>query len=273
MLHIFSQLLTWEGVVEALIEITLLSAMIYLVLSFLQGTRGAGILRGLIAVFLITVVISIALTETWKLTVLNWLVQNVIGFLVIALVIIFQPELRNALLRVGQSPVFTHYVRERWDPSGQIVRAVAAMSRERTGALIAVERTVGLKSYLEGATPLDAQVSAELLQTIFKRGSPLHDGAVIIRGGRVLAAACLFPLSENPNLDSVLGTRHRAAVGVTEESDAMAIVVSEETGDISVAQNGTLTRQIDERTLARLLRSASSGDASTNEQTTMEAAK
>jgi len=253
-LQILTQIREWR----ALLEIALLSVMIYSILGFLRGTRGAGILRGLMAVFAVTVVFSIALAQSLQLYVLNWLIQNAVGFLVIALVVIFQPELRNALLRVGQSPVFTSFVRERWDASVQITRAVMAMSREHTGALIAVQRSVGLKTYVEGAIRLDAQVSAELLQTIFKKGSPLHDGAVVIRGDRVIAAACLFPLSENPNIDTNLGTRHRAAVGVTEESDAIAIVVSEETGDVSIAQNGSLTRRADEKALQKLLQAVAS---------------
>ncbi len=234
--------------------------MIYCVLAFLRGSRGAGILRGLGAVLGIVVVISITVAETLQLDVLNWLITNGLLSLVIALIVIFQPELRSALVRVGQSPVFTAFLQERWDVSQQITKAVMAMSRQRTGALIALQRSVGLKTYTEGGVRLDAEVSEELLVSIFKKDSPLHDGAVVIRGDRVVAAGCLFPLSENPNIDSSLGTRHRAAVGVTEESDAVAIVVSEETGQVSVAQQRSLTRNIAEKALRRLLHAVSVGE-------------
>jgi diadenylate cyclase len=248
------QILTWR----ALLEIALLAIFIYSVLVFLRGSRGAGILRGLAAVLAIVVIIFLTMAEYLELPVLDWLITNVLGYLVLALVIIFQPELRSALVRVGQSPVFTSFIRQRWDASEQITRAVMAMARERTGALIALQRSVGLKTFTEGGIRLDAQVSAQLLISIFRKGTPLHDGAVVIRGDRVLAAACLFPLSENPNIDVRLGTRHRAAVGVTEESDAVAVVVSEETGDISIAQEGSLMRAVDEKRLRKVLHAVSS---------------
>ena len=248
------QILGWR----ALIEIALLAVLIYPVLVFLHGTRGAGIVRGVTAVLVIVAALAVGLAGSLKLPVLDWIITNVLGYLVIALIVIFQPELRSVLVRVGQSPVFTSFVKERWDVTDQIAKAVMALARERTGALVAIQRSVGLKTYTEGGVRLDAAVSTELLMSVFKKGSPLHDGAVIIRGDRVVAAACLFPLSENPNLDTSLGTRHRAAVGLAEESDAVAIVVSEETGDVSIAQDGSLTRKVDAKTLAKLLRAISS---------------
>jgi len=248
------QIFTWR----ALIEIALLAVLIYPVLAFLHGTRGAGIVRGVTAVLVIVAILAVGLAGSLKLPVLDWIITNVLGYLVIALIVIFQPELRSVLLRVGQSPVFTSFIKERWDVTDQIAKAVMALARERTGALLAIQRSVGLKTYTEGGVRLDAAVSAELLMSVFKKGSPLHDGAVIIRGDRVVAAACLFPLSENPNLDTSLGTRHRAAVGLAEECDAVAIVVSEETGDVSIAHDGSLTRKVDAKTLAKLLRAISS---------------
>ena len=248
------QMVTWR----ALLEILLLAALIYSVLVFLRGTRGAGILRGVGAVLGVIVIVSLFMADALQLYVLNWLIRNVFGYLVLALIIIFQPELRSALVRVGQSPMFTSFVQERWDASNQITNAVMTLSHERTGALLALQRTVGLRTYTEGGVRLDAEVSAQLLISIFKTNSPLHDGAVVIKGDRILAAACLFPLSENPNIDTSLGTRHRAGIGVTEESDAVAIIVSEETGDISVAQGGSLTRKVDRKALRRLLHIVSS---------------
>jgi len=249
-------LLTWP----AWVEIVVLAFLIYSVLAFLQGSRGAGILRGLGAVLGILVIVFLTLAESLHLRVLSWMITNVLGYLVLGLIIIFQPELRSALVRVGQSPMFTSFVRERWDASGQIAKAVLSMARERTGALIALQRSVGLKMFTEGGTRIDAEASAALLLSVFHKGSPLHDGAVVIRGDRVIAAACLFPLSENPNIDSRLGTRHRAGLGVTEESDAVAIIVSEETGEVSIAQNGALDRNVDEKRLLQLLHAVSSED-------------
>lgn len=243
-----------------LLEILILAILIYPVLAFLRGSRGVGIIRGLGAMLGVVVILFLFLADLADLSVLGWLIRNVAPSLFLALVVIFQPELRSALVRVGQLPVFASFVEERWDASRQITQAVMALSRERTGALITLQRSVGLKAFTDGGVRLGAEVSAELLISIFKKNAPLHDGAVVIKGDRVLAAACLFPLSENPNLDTGLGTRHRAAVGVTEQSDAVAIVVSEQTGDISVAQNGSLTKRIDEKALRELLRTVSSED-------------
>ena len=245
---------TWRGPLEILI----LAVLIYSVLAFLRGSRGAGIVRGLGAILGVLVIIFLLLASALNLQVLSWLITNVVEVLVISLVVIFQPELRSALVRVGQSPVFTSFVEERWNASEQITKAVMAMSRERTGALIALQRSVGLKAYTDGGVQLGAEVSAELLVSIFKKNAPLHDGGVVVKGDRIVAAACLFPLSENPELDTSLGTRHRAAVGVTEQSDAVAIVVSEQTGDVSVARTGSLTRHYDEKMLRALLRELSS---------------
>ena len=249
------QILTWW---RPVLEIVILSLLVYSVLAFLRGGRGAGIVRGLGTVFGEGVIIFLFMAETLELRVLSWLITNVLGYLVIALLVIFQPELRNALVRVGQSPVFTSFGHPSWGGSQQIVKAVMTLSRERTGALLAIQRRVGLKAYIEGGVRLDAAVSAELLVSIFKTTSPLHDGATVIKGDRIVAAACLFPLSENPNIETALGTRHRAAVGVTEESDAVAIVVSEETGAVSVAQNGALARPVDEKRLRAILQVVSS---------------
>jgi len=252
-----AQLFSYRALL-VLLELGVLALLIYSVLAFLRGTRGAGILRGLGAVLGIVAGIVLILAKGLDLHVLDWLVKEVLGFVVIALIVIFQPELRSALVRVGQSPLFTSFVQQRWDASEQIAKAVTAMARDRTGALVALQRTVGLRTYTEGGVRIGAEVSAELLMTLFRRESPLHDGAVVIRADRILAAACLFPLSENPNIETGLGTRHRAAVGVTEESDAVAIVVSEQTGAVSIAQNGTLTRNVDEKTLRRVLHAVSS---------------
>jgi len=243
-----------------LLEIFILAVLIYPVLAFLRGSRGMGVIRGLGAILGVVVILFLFLADLADLYVLDWLIRNVGLLFFFALVVIFQPELRSALVRVGQLPLLANLVEERWDASGQITKAVMTMSRERTGALIALQRSVGLKTFTDGGVRLGAEVSAELLISIFKKNAPLHDGAVVIKGDRVLAAACLFPLSENPNLDTSLGTRHRAAVGVTEQSDAVALVVSEQTGDISVAESGSLKRRVDEKGLREVLRAVSSED-------------
>jgi diadenylate cyclase len=246
---------TWQG----LIEILLLSLLFYTVLAFLKGSRGAGIVRGVGAVLGVAVIVFLSMTNLVKgFYVLEWLLTNVLGYAVIALIVIFQPELRSALVRVGQNPLFTSFIKEGWNASSEIVEAATALAREHIGAIIAVQRNVGLKAYTDGGIQLDAEVSAELLVSIFKGHNPLHDGAVVIRGNRVVAAACLFPLSENPNLDTSLGTRHRAALGLSEESDAIVVVVSEETGDISIAERGSLMRKVDEKLLRATLRDISS---------------
>jgi diadenylate cyclase len=155
-------------------------------------------------------------------------------------VVVFQPELRRGLLRLGLHPVFTRLVGARSMVLDELLEAVSALSHRKIGALIAVQRRVSLAEYAERGTNLNAEVSSELLQTIFQPGAPLHDGAVIVRGNLVVAAGCLFPLSENAELSKLLGTRHRAALGMTEENDAVTIVVSEETGRISLGVEGRL---------------------------------
>jgi len=250
------QIFDWR----ALLEIPILAFLFYTVLAFLRGSRGAGILRGLSTVLGVILVISLTMAGYLNLEVLSWLIEKVVPSLVLALIVIFQPELRSALVRLGQSQVFTRFLHQAWDPSAQIMRAVHAMSQSRTGALIALQRTIGLKTYTDGGTRIDAEVSAELLMSLFNKSSPLHDGAVVIRGDRIVAAACLFPLSENPNIETGLGTRHRAAIGVTEESDAVVIVVSEQTGDISVAEKGFLKRRVDDKTLRAVLQAVSSAE-------------
>jgi diadenylate cyclase len=190
-----------------------------------------------------------------ELNVIRTVVTGAVSVLGFALLVIFQPELRRALVRLGQSSLFGFLPHSRRGVTNQILDAVATMSREKVGALIAIQREVGLRSYAEGGVRLDAEVSSALLVTIFRPNTPLHDGAVIIEGDRVVAAGCLFPLTENVDVGSGLGTRHRAAIGVTEDSDAIAIVVSEETGAVSFALKGQITRDVEPAELRMILRS------------------
>jgi len=237
------------------IEILLLTVVFYAVLKFLRGTRGAGILKGLGVVVVMGLIGVLFLARFLELNVIAEIASGAVAVFSFALLVIFQPEVRRALVRLGQSPLFGVFSRSHKEVTNQIVDAVTTLSREQIGALVAIEREVGLRSYAEGGVRLDAEVSASLLVTLFHPNTPLHDGAVILQGDRVVAAGCLFPLTENVDVGSGLGTRHRAAIGVTEDSDSLAIVVSEETGNISIAVKGQMTRDLDPEGLRMILRS------------------
>jgi len=236
-------------------EILVLALMFYVVLRFLRGSRGAGILKGLGVVIVVGLFAVLFLARFLELKVITTIAAEAVALFSFALLVIFQPELRRALVRLGQSPFFGLFARSHKQVANQIIDAVATMSREKVGALIAIEREVGLRSYAEGGVRLDAEVSSSLLVSIFNPSTPLHDGAVIIQGGRIIAAGCLFPLTENVDVGSGLGTRHRAAIGVTEDSDAIALVVSEESGGVSVTLKGQITRDLDPEGLRMILRS------------------
>jgi diadenylate cyclase len=182
-----------------------------------------------------------------------YLLQQFLTLFAFVLIVVFQPELRRGLIRLGQRPLLGSVYRRETRMIREVVDAVGRMSEHRIGALIAFEREIGLKSYIEGGTRLDAEVSSSLLGSIFYPNSPLHDGAVIISEQRIVAAGCLFPLTEKPGLAKSLGTRHRAGIGVTEESDAVTLVVSEETGRVSVAVGGQLTENVPLDRLAQVL--------------------
>lgn len=240
---------------EALIEILIIYLIIYTFLRFMEGTRGEGILKG-IALLILTVPILVTMIAD-SFDVLDRLVVILRYFGAAAipvLVIIVQPELRRALVRLGQTRIFGIFLKgETEGMVDEIVKAAMRMSRRKVGALIAIEREVGLQNYVERGTVLDARVTCELLTTIFYPGSDLHDGAVIIQKERVAAAGCLFPLSDNPGIGPALGTRHRAAIGITDESDAIVVVVSEESGIVSFAHRGKLERQLGTDQLRSLL--------------------
>ncbi|MBI4604284.1 MAG: TIGR00159 family protein [Planctomycetes bacterium] len=240
---------------EAAIEILIIYLILYTFLRFMEGTRGEGILKGM-ALLILTVPILVTIIAD-RFDVLDRLLVIVKFFGAAAipvLVIIVQPELRRALVRLGQTRIFGFFLRgETEDMVGEIVKAVFRMSRRKTGALIAIEREVGLQNYVERGTQLDARISSEVLCAIFFPGSDLHDGAVVIQKDRIAAAGCLFPLSESPNLGVALGTRHRAALGITEESDAVVIAVSEETGIVSFVHRGKMERPLGQDRLRTLL--------------------
>ncbi|MFP4057468.1 MAG: diadenylate cyclase CdaA [Candidatus Brocadiia bacterium] len=237
------------------VEILILALMFYAILRFLRGSRGAGVLKGLGVVVVGGFFAVLLLARLLSLDVIGSLASGAVALFSFALLVIFQPELRRALVRLGQSSIFGLFAHSEKEVTNQIIDAVATMSREKIGALLAIEREVGLRSYAEGGVGLDAEVSSSLLVSIFHPNTPLHDGAVIIQEDRVVAAGCLFPLTENVDVGSGLGTRHRAAIGVTEDSDAIAIVVSEETGRISICLKGQITRDLDPEGLRMILRS------------------
>lgn len=225
----------WQDIVD----IVVVAWIIYRVMLVIRGTRAAQMMLGLAVVGAAYVG-----SQMLGLFTLNWLLNNFLGSLIVILVVLFQADIRRALTRFGTRPFFSL----RTLPalvSDELAQAAGWLSAHRIGGLIVLEREVGLSDYIEAGRPVDARLSSELLETIFMPGSPLHDGAVIIKRDQVLAAACVLPLSANPNVVRTLGTRHRAAIGVTEETDALAIVVSEEDGTISLAEGGALTRHLE----------------------------
>ncbi|MBI2193992.1 MAG: TIGR00159 family protein [Planctomycetes bacterium] len=250
MLDLFEPLANWKAVVEVLI----LATVLYGFLRLLQESLGPSVLRGLSFFTVVLLVVLLFVARKFDMRVITALLTNFPKFIAIALLIIFQPELRRAMVRLGESPMLRRVFRAEGDALSSIVNAVTTMSEQHIGALIAIERDVPLTPYVDGGIKMDSRVTRELLVTIFYPGTPLHDGAAIIRGDRVIAAACLFPLTENPEVSRGLGTRHRAGIGVTEQSDAIAIMVSEETGAVSVAVRGTLTRGMKGEELDRVLR-------------------
>ncbi|MFZ4693870.1 MAG: diadenylate cyclase CdaA [Verrucomicrobiia bacterium] len=221
---------------RAMVEILILAMGIYFVLRFIRGTRGARVLLGLVTLLLFLSVMS----EILDLHTINWLLGHFFAFIVVAFVVIFQPELRRALAHLGSGPIFFTVSSER-AVADILVRAATGLSARRVGALIAVEREISLRNLSEAGAPVDARVSVDLLDQLFYPNSPLHDGGVVVQNDRILAAACIFPLTQQVDLSASMGTRHRAAIGLSEETDAVVIVVSEETGRISVACGGALS--------------------------------
>jgi len=227
----------WRDVLDVLI----LSGLFYYLFRFIRGTRAAQMFVGLLLILLLSLLAGVL-----QLNGLNWLISSLKTVWVLAFLILFQPELRKALTSLGGGRIFSSLTRSH-DSSvlGPLIRAVENLSERGLGALVVIERGVGLKNIVETGTRLDAKVSSELIGTIFTPPSPLHDGAVVISGDQVVAAGCILPLSQNPHLAYALGTRHRAALGMSEESDAIVIVVSEETAAISIAEAGRLIPNLD----------------------------
>jgi diadenylate cyclase len=237
----------------SVIDILLVAIVIYEFLALIRGTRAALILVGLSIVAL-----AFYLSRLGELVTLNWMISRVLPYAVFALIVIFAPEIRQGLARLGRHLTLARSSGAEADAYDDIVMAANLFSQNQTGALIVIEREIGLRTYIESGVAIDAKLSYDLLATLFRPSAPLHDGAVIVQGDRVAAAACFLPLSMNPVLSTQLGTRHRAGIGITEETDAISIIVSEETGSISLAVAGTVERdltvdQLGER-MSKLLR-------------------
>ena len=221
------------------VEVAILTVVLYYTYLYLRGTHGARILIGLALVFLTLTLVS----QIFNLLVIGWLLRSFSVFLAIALVVIFQPELRRALTELGSHHFFSSAFEER-ETIEEVTDTVFELASKGFGALIAIERELTLKPFVETGVRLDSEYSKELVLTLFHPKTVLHDGGLILRGDRIVAAACIFPLTQREDLDRSLGLRHRAGLGLSEESDAVAIVVSEETGQVSICHSGLIERNL-----------------------------
>ena len=236
------------------LDIFITAVIIYALIRLIIRTRSSAVIKGVAVLLLFA-----WLTNVLQLNVVSWMLQQVLNTGVVVLVILFQPELRKALEQLGRSSFISSGSGSHSSSANtsqivsEIVTAMTDMSKKRIGALIVVERKTGLREFADTGTMINADITAPLIENIFEPNTPLHDGAMIIRDGRILAAACILQLSNDPDISKELGTRHRAAIGITETSDAVALVVSEETGVISAAREGRLNRYIDQKTLTGIL--------------------
>lgn len=247
-----SRLASGIGIVD-IIDITIIAFIIYKVLGFIKKTRAEQLVKGLVVLLAATF-----LSGIFHLYALNWILMGTMQFGIIALVVVFQPELRRGLEYVGRSkllrPQFATFEKDKVkSTTSSIVKALDYFSVNKIGALIVMEREIALADFAETGVIINSDVTPEVLENIFHVGAPLHDGAVIIRGDKVYAAGCVLPLTKNTDLDAEIGTRHRAGIGITEVSDSMAIIVSEETGIISTATDGKLTRFLDTKSVEKTL--------------------
>jgi diadenylate cyclase len=235
-----------------LLDIAIVSILIYEFLKLIRGTRAVQMAVGSLLVIGLFYVSRLAPLQT-----LNWMIRNILLYVAFAAIVIFQSDIRRALAHLGQAPFFRYFNRQEAadETIEEMVVAATTLSMQKIGAIMAVEREIGLRNYIESGIPIDATLTYDLLVTIFQTGSPLHDGAVIIQEARIAAAACFLPLTVNPRVGRELGTRHRAAIGLTEEGDAVAVVVSEETGQIGLALDGHIERGLSPDQLRERLRS------------------
>jgi diadenylate cyclase len=241
----FLRQLRWQD----LVDIILMSIILYRLLLIIKGTKAAHMLMGL-GVLLFASLVS----RYFELYTVDWLIQSFWAQIVIAIIILFQPEIRRALAQMGESQIFqTLTTAEELKSLEEIVRATIALANRKIGALIAIERDTSLKDFVEIGTAMDAKVSKEILLSIFHPTSPIHDGAVVIKGNRIVAAGCFLPITMGPDISKALGTRHRAGLGLSEETDAVILIVSEETGTVSMAIKGGIETRLDMGTLRDML--------------------
>lgn len=224
-----------------LLDVLIVSILIYEGLKLIRGTRAMQMAIGSVFVLLLFYGSRLVPLQT-----VNWLIRNLLAYIVIAAIVLFQQDIRRALSHLGRAPFFRYFARAEHvaESIEEVITAAGMLAKARVGAIVVFEREIGLRNYIESGIPLDAAVSYDLLTTIFQPTTPLHDGAVIIQENRIAAAACFLPLTVSPKIDRDLGTRHRAAIGLTEESDAVAMVVSEERGEISLALQGRIERHL-----------------------------
>lgn len=234
------------------IDIAIVAYLIYRFLLLMRGTRGAQMTWGLVVLLLVYWV-----TRYYRLTAVQWLLSNLLTYIVIGVIVLYQNEIRRGLANIGKTPLLGRH-RRRPTPESfeEIILAATTLASKKIGALIVIERDIGLRNYAESGIALDSVLTYDLLVTIFSPNTPLHDGAVIVQRNRIIAAGCFLPLTLDPHLSKELGTRHRAAIGITEETDAMTVIVSEETGIISSAMGGRITRNLDGTGLRTVLESA-----------------
>ena len=236
------------------IDIALVAFIIYRFLLLIRGTRGIQMTFGIAMLLLL-----FWLTRFYQLTLVQWLLSNVLTYIVIAIIVLYQNEIRRGLAGIGKTSTWGRHRRKDKEGFEEIVLAATTLASKRVGALIVIERDIGLRNYAESGIALDAVLTYDLLVTIFSPYTPLHDGAVIVQQNRIIAAGCFLPLTLDPYLSKELGTRHRAAIGITEETDAIAAIVSEETGTISVAIEGKITRNLEGDSLRAAIENAVEG--------------
>ncbi len=238
-----------------IIDIVVVAYFLYRLYLMMINTRAATLVKGLMVL-----VFTMVVCRWLNLQVISWLLEKSMTMIMVALPVVFQPELRRALEQIGRGGLFNKHSQLNEKELNEMIESVClatkAMSKYKVGALIVFERNTGLEDRIETGTPIDGIVTSGLLQNIFVKDTPLHDGAIVIRGNRVVAANCLLPLTDNRNLSQELGTRHRAAIGLSEQTDAVVLVVSEETGTISIARNGELMRYLTVNDIKSILRSA-----------------
>jgi len=256
MQDILTKIVSMTGIELAatVIEIMVFAFAFYVILRFLHGTRGLGIMKGILSITIILILAFNLMRQEgseFSLPRLKFIADEFLTAMLIALIVVFQPEIRRGLSRLGEGGIFSKSGMVSLDP---ITQGVMRMAKRKIGALIVIQRNVGLNAYIEGAAMVNAAITAPLLESIFYPNSPLHDGAVLIQGSRITAACCLLPLSERTDLPTGMGTRHRAALGISEESDAIAIVVSEETGKIGIAHNNEIHTAKDPKELEDRIR-------------------